>query len=529
MKNLLYLLKNNLLQVSKINLLRYADRSKRNKTIFIYCLVVIVAVGLLAYWIHSLTPIFDLTWNAEDIISDLIVPMVLICIVLNIFFSLFWGSGLLYHDKNIDVMLVLPVPLTSLIIAKLSSLYFIQAILDLIMLFPMIVLFGSTMEMNAVFYLLMAFMVLILPIVPTLLGTIIGTGIYRILTSSSILITRIKTIGAILILFFFLIFMFWKFPEIENGGFSIAIVHIPFPYIAGLFYQEILPMAVYVATVLGMGGVLLYCLSKLYRHWYCSAVRNTRLQKLDLQSFRQQGLMTTLVSRERTRYFSLPVYLTNTACGFLFAAVFVILTMLAPEKLTSYIQIFAGYFGIGSSQYPVLYIFTITILIALSSTTYASISVEGKEIEILKSLPITANDVFRGKLYFHLAIAAPVIVVLNTLMAIILHYSWPAILLGYMMPFLFSCFIGIVGYILNLLFPNFEWENVTQIIKQSIPAILSALLGMAVTCGSMYFLIEFSPDSLLLGSFAVCGILIAIIGTLIVWEMKIGERIWKKL
>ena len=82
---------------------------------------------------------------------------------------------------------------------------------------------------------------------------------------------------------------------------------------------------------------------------------------------------------------------------------------------------------------------------------------------------------------------------------------------------------------MNLLFPNFEWENVTQIIKQSIPAILSALLGMAVTCGSMYFLIKFCPDSLLLGSFAACGILIIIIGVLIVWEMRIGERIWKKL
>ena len=529
MKNLLYLLKNNILQISKINLLRYADRSKRNKIICIYCLAGIVVIGLLAYWIHALAPLFDLTWNPEDIIKDLIVPMVLICFVLNIFFSLFWGSGLLYHDKNIDAMLALPVPLTSLIVAKLSVLYFVQAILDLILLFPMIVLLGLTAKMSAVYYLIMAVMVLLLPIIPGLLGTIIGTGIYRILTSSSIFITRIKTIGVILILFCFLIFMFWKFPEIENGRFSISVAHIPIPYIADFFYQGVLSMAVYVTVVFGVGGVLLFCLGKLYHYWYCSAAQSTRQQKLNLQSFRHQGLITTLVSRERTRYFSLPVYLTNTACGFLFAAVFVILAMLAPEKLTSYIQLFAGYFGIGSSEYPVLYIFTITILIALSSTTYASISIEGKEIEILKSLPITAKDIFRGKLYFHLAIAVPVIIVLNTLMATILHYPWPVIILGYIMPVLFSCFIGIAGYILNLLFPNFEWENVTQIIKQSIPAILSALLGMAVTCGSMYFLIKFCPDSLLLGSFAACGILIIIIGVLIVWEMRIGERIWKKL
>lgn len=65
-------------------------------------------------------------------------------------------------------------------------------------------------------------------------------------------------------------------------------------------------------------------------------------------------------------------------------------------------------------------------------------------------------------------------------------------MLGYAFPLLCSVLIGMIGYILNLIFPNFEWENVTHIIKQSLPAILTALIGVVVTCGTAYLLLRFS-------------------------------------
>lgn len=58
MKMLLHLLKNNFIQVSRINQLRYADKQKRRQTMYIYILVVVVLAGLLAYWAYSLNIIF---------------------------------------------------------------------------------------------------------------------------------------------------------------------------------------------------------------------------------------------------------------------------------------------------------------------------------------------------------------------------------------------------------------------------------------------------------------------------------------
>lgn len=62
------------------------------------------------------------------------------------------------------------------------------------------------------------------------------------------------------------------------------------------------------------------------------------------QTTKQHSPVSALLERERTRYFSLPVYLTNTACGLLFAAVFVLLVVLMSDKITPYIYQLAEYF-----------------------------------------------------------------------------------------------------------------------------------------------------------------------------------------
>ena len=180
---------------------------------------------------------------------------------------------------------------------------------------------------------------------------------------------------------------------------------------------------------------------------------------------KQHSPVSALLERERTRYFSLPVYLTNTACGLLFAAVFVLLVVLMSDKITPYIYQLAEYFQVPFADYDVLFIYAFSILTTISCTTYVSISIEGKQIEILKSLPIAAKCLFRVKLLHHLSMSVPTIFVLNTIMALYLQWSFPKAMLGYAFPLLCSVLIGMIGYILNLIFPNFEWENVTHIIK----------------------------------------------------------------
>lgn len=81
MKFLLPLLRNNLLQLSHANQLRYADTKNRTKTITLYMLIAAILMGLLAYLIYSLKIIYSIAWSLEEVVIELVVPMALICVM----------------------------------------------------------------------------------------------------------------------------------------------------------------------------------------------------------------------------------------------------------------------------------------------------------------------------------------------------------------------------------------------------------------------------------------------------------------
>lgn len=115
------------------------------------------------------------------------------------------------------------------------------------------------------------------------------------------------------------------------------------------------------------------------------------------------------------------------------------------------------------------------------------------------------------------------------LLAFGLHLQWAAILSGYLLPLVFSAFIGVAGCIANLLFPSFDWETATYIVKRSIPAILNALMSMALSCGGFYILIKHFPKHLFIGNAVIILIVVGLTAAAILWLKEKGEILYRKL
>ena len=307
MKFLLPLLRNNILQLSHANQLRYADTKNRTKTITLYMLIAAILMGLLAYLIYSLKIIYSIAWSLEEVVTELVVPMVLICVILNIAISIFWGSGLLLSDTNIDSVLALPIPLRTLILSKLTVLFMVEVALTVALLLPMMVLFGLTADMGFPFYLIVLGITIIFPVIPGLLGTMIGTQIYRILKSSSARIARLKAAAAILVLFAFMIFMFCKFPDIAAGNFGDVISTSTFTLYAGQYIHRLLNgdyllIGIYFGGVFLIGVTLLYGLIKIFRNWYSNdAIQGSKSQPVDWNKRISMSLILRLDQNPRAR------------------------------------------------------------------------------------------------------------------------------------------------------------------------------------------------------------------------------------
>ena len=93
-------------------------------------------------------------------------------------------------------------------------------------------------------------------------------------------------------------------------------------------------------------------------------------------------------------------------------------------------------------------------------------------------------------------------------MEIVFKMNIAEMILCLALPITVSAFAGMLGLFLNLLFPNYNWENVTYIIKQSIPAVSTIFLSILIIGGSIWCLMKFFNLHMLIASYILMVLLL---------------------
>ena len=145
------------------------------------------------------------------------------------------------------------------------------------------------------------------------------------------------------------------------------------------------------------------------------------------------------------------------------------------------------------------------------TTTATSISMEGKNWWILKSLPLAPGSILNAKILMNLLLILPFYLISEALLIPALKPgSFSDCIFLILIPaviILFSCVYGIA---VNLHFPVFNWENEVTIVKQSISAVLGGMGGLflSVLCMILVLLVpdEYSTLCRLLLCIVILGI-----------------------
>ena len=185
---------------------------------------------------------------------------------------------------------------------------------------------------------------------------------------------------------------------------------------------------------------------------------------------------------------------------------------LARIVFTMYLKLIGLSFKVENTS--ILLAFVIGLLIILSNVTYASISIEGKQRELLKSYPVSIKELLLAKYLFHLSLTVPMIFICATLLGIVCRMNISEYCLLFFLPTVFSVFAGALGLLINLVFPNYEWENITYIVKQSISAIITILLSVLIVGGSLWIVLYFFHTHILFASY-ILAFLFALLTMLI--------------
>jgi ABC-2 type transport system permease protein len=127
----------------------------------------------------------------------------------------------------------------------------------------------------------------------------------------------------------------------------------------------------------------------------------------------------------------------------------------------------------------------------MTTITSSLISLEGKNINILRGLPIEEKTILMSKVYACLCITTPALLVGDIILFITFKTRFIEALLLILLSILAPLVSHFIGLIVNLKYPKLDAENSTEVVKQSASSLVSVTIGMALMIISFIIITNF--------------------------------------
>jgi ABC-2 type transport system permease protein len=365
--------------------------------------------------------------------------------------------------NDTDLLLAMPIKKSDVVISKSFSKYFFDLLPIALIIVPYVVSYGILIRFEPGMILGTMIVVLMLPLFSVGLSYLFSSfinyfgGQFRYGNFVKIVLT--------LILVFGFIFLSSANPTMSNN---------PMKYILPSNWMVDIIISLKSSSLAYFGaltvipfllGVILFSISfGTNRVKYVSANK-----KLNFQS---HTLFHSLLKKEARRYFSSPIYVINTIIGPIFIIGVAVYTLFGGAQLKAILA------TLPSEIIPYLVSGALATTVGMSSTSASSISLEGKNIWILKAHPVNPKAVFLAKAGFNMLLTLPVSLLAVIITSFTLSLGILDSLLLIAFAFMICTYVGLVGVLFNMWFPKMEWDSDTVVVKQSLSVLLAMLAGM---------------------------------------------------
>ncbi len=407
--------------------------------------------------------------------------------------GIYKSGSLLFNSKDDDLLLSLPIKRRTVLFIRIFKFYVFEVLFNSLFLLPFMIAYIRWAEYLDWSYLLVSIvMLLFLPIIPIILSCIIGS-----ITSSLSSRFKYKNLTQIILSMLFLLLVFYAsfntnsiMEYLMKNATSINDLIIKIYYPAGIYAKlasnfNIIDLLIFILINIGLFIIFIFILGKFYfkiNSRMKSITTTSSKSKTNNLVIKRSTPMKSLVKKELNTFFKIPVFIINAG----FALVlFIILFVVISIKFVSLIPIItseeAG-FGITKELiFNNLSIFVLILILFASfmtSITNSVISLEGRNISILKSLPIKVKTILMSKVFAALIITTPVLLLGDIILFIKFKLSVIEVILLLLLSIIVPLISHLIGLIVNLKYPRFDWENSTEVVKQSTSSFVAVMIGM---------------------------------------------------
>jgi ABC-2 type transport system permease protein len=248
-------------------------------------------------------------------------------------------------------------------------------------------------------------------------------------------------------------------------------------------------------------------------------------KQTELVFLNSKGVLNSLIKKELRAYFYTPIYVLNTIIGPVFMIGFTV--FIAIKGASGLSQMLGA--TVPQEMLFAMLTLAFCFFMAVTLISPSAISLEGKQLWILKSTPSSEHKILFSKAFPNIILTVPVIIISAIVLSITLKFNLLQAVLFAVIPSLMALSISFGGLLINLLFPKLDWVEETQVVKQSLSigvAMLAAFMLAALPVALFYLLPNFSIVTL-----AIITLLLhlAICITVTILLFTKGKKMWLKL
>lgn len=498
MSNLITLIKIQCLHLFNLNeIIHNPNKKARFKLVGIAALFLYIFVAFSFYIYFMFSSMAD-TLFLIDAIDTIIGCIFSVALGITLVTSVFKVSGLIINCKDDDLLSSLPIPKTTIMISRWLIMYTFNLIMIIIMSIPIIYIYLQYVNVSLYFYVSFSILILLSPLIPMIIGCSAGILLQFIskLFKKSNIINIILVFAALIAYFYFITSISYDNIGTYAAMFGNSLNKV-YPlttyYIEAICNNNVIALIVLILLNFGLFYVFTFIISKYYDVLVNMTPKQNKKQ-FKLTTIKSSSVLNTLIKKESKRYFSSTGYVVNTATGVLLQVIAVAYIVIQGIDSFEMILSIDGIESIIQAFIPLFLMATI----GLSTTTSSSISLEGQQLWIIKSLPIDTMMIFKAKCAINFILFAPFAVLNVIVLSFFLKLKLTILLFYIIFIVLYISFMSMLGLIVNLLYPNFNWKNEMTVIKQSLPSFIIMIQSLATSIIIGYLLFQTSGNMLVI-------------------------------
>ncbi|MBQ1496289.1 MAG: hypothetical protein IIZ40_02920 [Bacilli bacterium] len=398
---------------------------------------------------------------------------------------------LIFNCRDDQLLLSLPIDRKLVLFVRIFKFYVFELIFNSLFMIPIMgayILWAD--NINSTFYLTSIIMLFIMPIIPIIISCIIGlitsflSSKFKFKNLTQILLSMIFLLGIL----FFTMNLESIFEYFKNNSNSISDIIKKIYYPSAVYLDLINEFNLFELIKFILVNIFIYVIGILILNKYYfkinsglkRVVNNKKVNVKDIK-IKQNSKNNSLIKKELNIFFKTPVFIVNAGFSLV---LFIIMSIMLCIKFDGFMNTLGSMEGfiflkdLLENNVPLIILLLVIMTSFMTSITSSLISLEGKNITLLKSLPLKTKDILLSKIYACLVLTTPVLFIGDIIMFIRFKIGIIPSIFILLLSVLLPLASHLIGIIINLKYPKLDFENSAEVVKQSMSSFISVMLGM---------------------------------------------------